>query len=185
METATSIAPDLGAQATAKDVLHQMRTSGQLSDVEFNEWMLRLHEHFTDRMLADNSRIWQIGAIFVPVSLAAFAPLVAIKGAVQWWHVLVLGLPSTGLLWLWLVIAENHRAFQQKSESWLFAIEECRGFISRHSPNKYPRRGYERLVTFKRAVQLSRWWLVIGGTLLWLVLLVLAVAGRLVGAASP
>jgi hypothetical protein len=183
MKTTPSAPAGLDEQLTAKAVLDQMRNSG-LSDAEFNGWLLRLHEHYTDRMLADNSRIWQISAVFVPVALAAFAPLVAIKGLVHWSHVLVLGMPSTALLWLWLVIAENHRAFQQKSESWLFAIEEARGFFSRHAPNKYPKRPYEKLVTFPRAVQKARWLLVIGVTLFWLALWVFAAAGKLPGLSS-
>jgi hypothetical protein len=164
--------------STASEALEAMRNSGRCSPDEFNEWLLRLHEHFAKRWVSDNARIWQTGAIFIPVALAAFVPLTALKGPVLWWHIVVLGLPSTGLLWLWLLVAENHRAFQQKSEAWLFAIEEARGFYSRHAPNKFPSAGQHPYV-FPRAVQKAIWVLPFAVGTMWVLLFVFTAAGLL------
>jgi hypothetical protein len=168
---------ELTKKLTAREVLDQMRDAKIVDDEAYNNWLLYLHKHHTDRMLSDNGRIWQTSAIFVPVALAAFAALTAIKSPLSWWHVAILGLPSTSIVWLWLVIAENHRGFQKKSEAWLFAIEESRGLFARHAPLKFPSKGYDRLVTFDKAIQKSRWWLVFGVGTFWIVLLVLVSAG--------
>lgn len=72
-----------------------------------------LYKSYTDRMLADNERIWRTGAIFVPAALALFVALGTLKH-IYLWHVLSFGLSAIFLMWLWLVIAKNHRSFQQK-----------------------------------------------------------------------
>ncbi len=170
---------DIDPKRTATEAIVAMRTGGRCTVDEYNQWLLRLHEHFTDRLLSDNSRIWQTGAIFVPIALAAFGALTTIKAPVAWWQVLVLGVPSTLLMWLWLVIAENHRAFQKKSEAWLFAIEEARGFFARHAPNKYASTGHDRHFIFPGVIQKARWWLAFGVGTSWVLLLVLSTAGKL------
>lgn len=164
---------------TPAQVIDGMRAGGLCTPDEYNAWLLRLHEHFTERLLSDNSRIWQTGAIFVPIALAAFGALTTVKAPVAWWQVLVLGIPSTSLTWLWLVIAENHRAFQQKSQAWLFAIEEARGFFARPAPDKYPSKGHDRRLSFPRGIQKARWWLAIGVGTSWALLLALSIAGKL------
>lgn len=81
-----------------------------------HDWLKTLYKSFSDRMLSDNERIWRTGAILLPLSLSTFAAVVSIKD-LHTWHIVVLGFTSSALIWSWLFIAENHRAFQQKSEA--------------------------------------------------------------------
>ncbi len=166
-------------KTVARAVLKEMRDSKILDAQSYNMWLLQLHKHYTDRMLSDNERIWRTGAIFVPVALGAFGALVALKSPVSWWHILVLGLPSTLLLLLWLVIADNHRAFQQKSEACFQAIEEELGLFTIKIPSKAQSKGYDRFVTFPQAIQKSRWWLAFAVAAFWVVLFILALVGVL------
>lgn len=93
-----------------------------------SKWLEALFKHYSDRMLSDNERIWRTGALFVPIALAAFAALTAIK-LLQLWHIVALAAPSMTLMWAWIVIAENHRSFQQKSEAWLIAIQRVMDLV--------------------------------------------------------
>jgi hypothetical protein len=133
-----------------------------------NDWLKILYKAFSDRMLSDNERIWRTGAILVPLSLSAFAALVSLK-ELQPWQVLVLGSASSALLWCWLIIAENHRAFQQKSEAWLVAIQETIG-IEKSGGAKVKGNMPNRFLTFRAAVQWMRWVLAVGVTGAWIVL---------------
>jgi hypothetical protein len=90
----------------------------------------------------------------VPLSLAPLAALVSIPGALcSWIKVLLLAIPSGALIWFWLAIAENHRAFQDKSRQWLTAIEKI---LEIEKPGG-PKSGG---VLVKRGrVRQVRWWL--------------------------
>lgn len=142
--------------------------------VDTNKIFEALFKHYTDRMLADNERIWKTGALFVPISLAAFAAFAAIK-CPQVWHILVLGIPSIGLMFAWIVIAENHRSFQQKSEAWLVALHRAVD-LDLKLPIKLPTGGMEDAVTTSGAIQRMRWHLLAGVAALWGLILLWAVA---------
>jgi hypothetical protein len=147
-----------------------------------NDWLKTLYTAFLNRMLSDNERIWRTGAILVPLSLSAFAALAAMRDFASW-KVLVLGSASSALLWCWLIIAENHRAFQQKSEAWLVAIQETVGFERAGGP-KVQGNALNRVLIFSGAVQWMRWGLAVGVTAAWLVLWWLAASGRLTSGSS-
>ena len=78
--------------AAHKALLKMIEHSGELG-LDPGKLLESLFKHYTDRMLSDNERIWRTGALFVPISLAAFAALTAVK-CLQVWQILVLGAPS-------------------------------------------------------------------------------------------
>lgn len=135
------------------------------------EWLETLFNHYSDRMLSDNERIWRTGALFVPISLAAFAVLAGIQ-SLQLWHILALGASSIILMWTWIVIAENHRSFQQKSEAWLIAIQRAMDLDAPRQVKVVKAGGLERYVTRKSAVQKMRWFLLIMVVVFWFFILV-------------
>ena len=113
------------ALVEAKKVIAQLIESST-NQAETKNWLMELYKTLSSRFLADNNRIWSSGQIFIPVAFGAFAAFVSIKEP-KWSHVLVLGLASTGLLALWALIADRHRAFQDQAAAWLTAIEEWVG----------------------------------------------------------
>ena len=95
-------------------------------DTPKNEWLRALYAAYTERFLSDNNRIWSTGAIMIPLSLAPFAILPAIT-KLQDIHFWVLSLASITVYLAWLVIADGHRQFQDKSVAWIAAIEQSIG----------------------------------------------------------
>lgn len=87
-----------------------------------DEWLSRLYEYYTARFLSDNCRIWKTGSIMIPLSFAPLAILPSIPSP-QLIHYVILGLASIVIYIVWLLIADNHRAFQNKSMPWIKAIE--------------------------------------------------------------
>jgi hypothetical protein len=69
---------------------------------------------------------------------------------------LALGLSSSLVMFPWLVIAENHRAFQNKSFAWLSAIEEAIG-IEVPPPTKIAEGQIAQHLTREETVQRLRW----------------------------
>jgi len=134
-------------------------------DGNTQDWLMTLYKSRADRMLSDNERIWRTGSLFVPLSLSAFAALISIKHPKSL-QVLILGLASFALIWCWMFIAENHRAFQQKSEAWLVAIEETIGLKNTGS-DKVKGNLLNRALTRGGAVQRTRWVLAIAITAMW------------------
>ncbi len=84
--------------------------------------LVALHQSFVSRFAADNSGIWSTGAIFVP---AAFAAPVAFYsfGHQSWKAFTALCALSLVLLGAWELIAEGHRAFQNRSVAVMRGIE--------------------------------------------------------------
>lgn len=128
-----------------------------------------LLKHYTDRMLTDNERVWRTGALFIPISLAAFAALTSIR-CLQVWQVLVLGVPSTALMFAWIVLAENHRAFQEKSEVWIIAICAAMGLQATERPKSQFYGKYTR-ITRSGAIRELRWRLFYGVAIAWAIIL--------------
>ena len=113
------------AHAEAKKAIAQL-IEASTNQAETKNWLMEFYKTLSSRFLADNSRIWSSGAIFIPVAFGAFAAFVGIREP-KWSHAIVLGLASTGLLALWALIADRHRAFQDQAAAWLTAIEEWVG----------------------------------------------------------
>lgn len=160
-----------------KDTLGPALAGMQAHGKDPDDWLKTLYTAFANRMLSDNERIWRTGAILVPLSLSAFAALVAMN-PLSPWKVAVLGAASSALLWFWLVIAENHRAFQQKSEAWLLAIQETVGFERAGGP-KVRGNALNQFLIFPAAIQGMRRVLAAGVTAAWIVLWWLVASGRL------
>jgi hypothetical protein len=153
--------------------VEQLRAEGQNP----HAWLMTLYKARSERMLSDNERIWKTGNIFVPISLSAFAALLAIKD-VKSSQVLTIGLASFALIWFWIIIAENHRAFQQKSDEWLVTIQKKIG-INYTGSGKVKGNLLNRMSTSSGAVQGTRWALAIGITAAWVLLYWQARLGRL------
>ena len=129
-------------------------------------WIKALHETYTQRFLSDNNRIWMTGGIMIPVSLAGFAIPVQ-SGSLSLLPLAVLGFASVGIMLSWLIIAENHRAFQNKSLAWVVAIEESLGLTDPFGAKIIDDSLFSGFVG-NGAVRLMRWFLLIGVILGWL-----------------
>jgi hypothetical protein len=119
-------------------------------------WMSTLLTYYAEKMLSDNERIWRIGGIFIPVSFASFGALTTIK-ELHAWHIIALGILSTLLMFVWIVIAENHRAFQTNSDAWLIAIQRVMHLDAPLKSKSYPKSRVMKFITQKGAVKNMRW----------------------------
>ena len=144
--------------------------SPAFENLQADEWLRTLYESYTQRFLSDNSRIWITGSIMIPLSLAAFAALPTIE-CPTFIHLLVLAIASVAVMVSWLVIAENHRAFQEKSRAWIVAIEETLGLEETGGP-KIRENLLNRMLTFAAAVQIMRWVLTFSVIIGWILVLV-------------
>lgn len=142
-----------------------------------NDWLQTLYQNYANRFVLDNGRIWSTGSILIPLSLAGFAAVVGLSDP-RWPHVVVLMFASTAIMFIWLVIAENHRAFQQKSEAWLAAIERTIKLEGVGGPKVKDNLG-NRLLTGKGAVQSMRWYLFLAIVLGWFTILIFTLMGWL------
>ena len=88
-----------------------------------DKWLLELYRVHVDRFKIENDRIWQTGTIFVPLSFAAFGAYAQLESP-NAFTVAALGIGSTALLWVWDLIANNHRHFQESHRTWMDAIED-------------------------------------------------------------
>lgn len=140
-------------------------------------WLQILYQNYSNRFHSDNDKIWSTGSILIPLSLAGFAAVVSVQN-LGWPHVVVLASASIALMLVWLVIAENHRAFQQKSEAWLIAIERTIKLEGVGGP-KVKGNFLNSLLTGKGAVQKMRWYLFVGVFLGWVIVLVLTLLSYL------
>lgn len=160
-----------------EETLETFLKRADLEPAEKQAWLRRLHESAQQQFTLDNGRIWHTGNIMIPVSLAAFGALGSIPHP-TWPHVLMLALPSTGLMFVWVIIAENHRAFQQASAKSLSVIEKCahvtivRGKLPGNEP-------MAKLLTGGATVRNMRYGLLLGTGLAWIGVLILAVRGLL------
>jgi len=117
-------------------------------------WLQSLHSIYAARFEADNGRVWTTASILATASFATFAGILAIDDP-ELPHVFVLGGISGMLLGVWVVIAENYRAFQWKSLAWQIAIEEFVGFEDK-SGFKIADGKWNRLLVRTGAVQTLR-----------------------------
>jgi hypothetical protein len=78
---------------------------------------------YFERFLNDNNKIWSTGNIFIPLSLAGLISLNSL--ALPYTCLLALG--SMALMRFWVLVAENHRAFQTNAQTIMEAIEGYMG----------------------------------------------------------
>lgn len=161
--------PQPNANAPASTTL-QDRLEALLSNpppgVKGDDWLRTLYSSYLQRFLSDNGRIWTTATLMVPLSLAAFAGVPALKQLTNA-TLALLAVPSIVLITLWLFSADKHRVFQEQSEDVLNAIEHVLGI---RELGKRPKWG---------AVRLARWALTVGVWLGWLVLFCLYATGYL------
>lgn len=120
-----------------------------------DEWLLRLHESYTGRFLADNERIWSTASLFIPLSLATFPAYFALDER-TWQLAAAFGAVSVALVTFWYLIAEKHKTFQNRSYDVVRAIEtkiigptgmnEMRDAVLRHAPDAGPSVHWTRLL---------------------------------------
>lgn len=158
-------------------ILAKMIEDQQKDGKDSNSWLQILYENYSRRFLSDNDRIWGTGSILIPLSLAGFAAVVGLED-LGWPHVAILMFASTTVMLIWLVIAENHRAFQQKSQAWLVAIERTIKLEGVGAP-EVKGNVLNRLLTGKGAVQKMRWYLFFAVILGWIAVLILTLMGWL------
>jgi hypothetical protein len=127
------------SQDARKDIIEQYKVADlnalkqawqELTPAEQSQSLIVLYERYTDRFLADNARIWSTAASMIPLSLGGFVVLASITRP-QLFQVVLFPVASWILMSVWLVIAENHRAFQQASHQKLNDIERIWDFPSR------------------------------------------------------
>ncbi|MBE9584029.1 hypothetical protein IM792_06170 [Mucilaginibacter sp. JRF] len=86
---------------------------------EHHNWLRQLHSHYSEKFLQDNNRIWSTASILIPLSLAGLA---TVKDAPPL-SVIPIALASISLMLFWVIFAEHHRAFQNRSSAYIQAIE--------------------------------------------------------------
>jgi hypothetical protein len=85
-----------------------------------------IYEMRVSRFLADNNRIWTTAASMIPLSLGAFVVLASIDKPSRL-QVILFPLAGWILMSVWLVIAEKHRIFVDKSLEVIRGIERIWG----------------------------------------------------------
>jgi hypothetical protein len=136
------------------------------------KWLQLLYSSYLNRFLSDNGRIWTTGQLMVPLSLAPIAVVPTLKEALTVFNLFVLAVPSISLIWLWLVIAENHRAFQNKSEQWLSEIEKVMKVNKPGGPKG------DGILVRPGMIQKVRWCLAWGLTVFWPLLIALVAVAK-------
>ncbi len=123
--------------ATFDETLDQLKQAWESSSPdERGKILTTLYQEYSKRHIADNNRIWTTAATLVPLSLGSFAVLASLERPTIG-QIIVLSLGGWLLMTFWLIVAENHRKFQEGSEAWLKAIEKRWGFDE--VPNRKPR----------------------------------------------
>lgn len=133
--------------------LRTLRSSAS-DNRDVDEWLRALHQSYTSRFLSDNNRIWTTGAIMIPLSLAPLAGMATLDSP-EFAQRLVLGVASMITISAWVLVAENHHAFQRKSMAWMEAIERAMGSYV-DTPSKLPVDFINRLISVKSAVRWVR-----------------------------
>lgn len=124
-----------------------------------------LYTTYFERFLNDNNKIWSTGNIFIPLSLAGLLSLNSL--ALPYTCLLALG--SMALMRFWVLVAENHRAFQTHAQTIMEAIEGYMGPTIK--PGKLaPHRSIEHKLFGKPlfTVQNIRWQMFASVCVIWL-----------------
>jgi VanZ family protein len=142
--------PDAGDQATPGD-LDALRQAWQsLPAAEQAKSLIALYDSYSSKFLSDNARIWTTAATMIPLSLGSFVVLASIRHPSRA-QIYLLAAAGWVLMSVWLVIAENHRAFQDGAQKVLRDIEGIWTF-----PGRPPKSGGSWLLTGPGRVQQMR-----------------------------
>ena len=129
---------------------------------ERTQILTTLYQQYAGRFASDNNRIWMTATTMVPLSLGAFGVLASVpKPSLSQ----VIALPILGwlLMTIWLVIAENHRAFQDRSMAWMQAIERAWGITPDGTREKV---GFLVRPGLIRRMRFALWWTVTAAAIL-------------------
>lgn len=137
------------------------------------DWLIKVFEYYCDRFKSDNDKIWQIGSVFAPLSLSTF-PIYLTLGQPNLSYVLLLGFSSSMLAGIWLIHAENHRAFQNKSYLWIEAILERVGAENKQIRVKIPDDEFSIALSKRRYVQQSIRLFSISVIIVWLFIILIS-----------
>ncbi|UOR06880.1 hypothetical protein MUN82_07205 [Hymenobacter aerilatus] len=126
-----------------------------------DEWVKKLYDSYTNRFINDNNKIWSTGNIFIPLSLAGLFKLHEMNQTETW----LVGIGSVILMLFWVLVAESHRAFQNKAREVANQIEREYLQLAVGPPNPH------RLLTTFRflTVQNIRWAMLVGIVIIWAV----------------
>ncbi len=84
--------------------------------------LISVYDRYSAMFLSDNARIWTTAATMIPLSLGAFVVLASLRSPALI-QIIMLSAAAWVLMTVWLIIAENHRAFQEGSQRVLQDIE--------------------------------------------------------------
>ena len=132
----------------ARVLQEELRNMAPNNDPQKDEWLRKLYECYKDRFLSDNDRIWKTGSIMIPLSFAPLAILPSIESP-ETVHYVILGIASFLIYAIWLIIADNHRAFQNKSMAWIIAIEQSVNLVNTGEA-KLGKSRFTEVITVKR-----------------------------------
>jgi hypothetical protein len=135
---------------------------------ENNEWLKLLYQQYTQRFINDNNKIWTVNTIFIPLCLAG---LLSIKDLSPF-NTALLGAGSIMLMWFWVIVAESHRAFQNRSQAIVEEIERHINFDIDWGPKLDP---HKSILPPSRSVQRIRWNMLYAVIIIW----VFATIGRI------
>lgn len=130
-------------------------TSSKQSEAESpregnTDWLKLLYEQYTQRFINDNNKIWAVGTIFIPLCLAGLLSV----SSLSLFNTALLGAGSIMLMWFWVVVAESHRAFQNRSQAIVEEIERHINFDIAWGAKLDP---HKSIVPPSRSVQKIRW----------------------------
>lgn len=149
--------------------------------LNYDQWLQKLYDRHSERLIQDNERIWRTAAIFIPTALVGFtvlpsayekSPLVT----------LAIGIASCAVVILWNVIADEHRAFQKVHGMWLDEIRRLLGMDEAHDITA-KNLATDRLIGFLPSVRSVRLVLTTITIALWC--LAMAMAVHLYNAEAP
>jgi hypothetical protein len=156
-------------EKASKQIEAELRTNiTTATGVRDDEWLRFLYDNYHKRFLSDNERIWDNGKLMIPFSLAAFGIYANIVYP-SWIQLIVLGVASSALSIIWLINAENHRAFQNKSIAWVMAIERLIG-LDKIRVVKISDDELNKKLSGQAVVRRSIRWLSFGVPLVWMLL---------------
>lgn len=158
------------AEELVRDLQKQLtacRAGGQSQE----PWLHIVYQHYAERFQKDNEKIWTIGAIFIPLSLAGLTVLKDVSFA----QTVLLAVGSTMLMQFWVWIAENHRGFQNKSQAIVQAIEQNFGLKFSEVEGKKIQEKLDSHDSVRGfSVQASRWRMLSAVRAVWLGAVLLA-----------
>jgi hypothetical protein len=137
-------------------------SSTRVKSVEFaDEWMTKLFDAYQEQKITDNKRIWEIGRIFVPISLSPFLLALDHSKNLRMLELWVCAGISVCLYLFWLLFAERHRDFQETGELAQIRIVQQMSQTSDMSLDRLTRlvvpRSEEKRSWYSLSVQLVRW----------------------------